>query len=137
MLFRSFDDEGWFHTGDLGSIDTNERITYLGRTKDMLKVGGENVAAVEIEGYLQTHEAVLLAQVVSAPDDKYGEVAAAYVQRREGASVSEAELIEFCRGKIASFKIPRYVRFVTEWPMSATKIQKYKLREDIAKELVR
>ncbi len=133
---EAFDSEGWFHTGDLGSIDRNGRISYLGRTKDMLKVGGENVAAVEIEGYLQTHEAVLLAQVVSAPDDKYGEVAAAYVQLRNGASVSEAELIQFCRGQIAGFKIPRYVRFVTEWPMSATKIQKYKLREEIAKELV-
>jgi fatty-acyl-CoA synthase len=101
----------------------------------MLKVGGENVAAVEIEGYLQTHPAVLLAQVVSAPDAKYGEVAAAFVQLRGGASASEADLIAYCRGRIASFKIPRYVRFVKEWPMSATKIQKFKLREDIANEL--
>ncbi len=132
---EAFDVEGWFHTGDLGSIDANGRIAYLGRTKDMLKVGGENVAAVEIEGYLQTHPAVLLAQVVSAPDAKYGEVAAAFVQLRGGASASEADLIAYCRGRIASFKIPRYVRFVKEWPMSATKIQKFKLREEIANEV--
>ena len=134
---EAFDAEGWFHTGDLGSIDADGRIAYLGRTKDMLKVGGENVAAVEIEGYLQTHPAVLLAQVVSAPDAKYGEVAAAFVQLRSGSSASEADLIAYCRGQIASFKIPRYVRFVETWPMSTTKIQKFKLREDIAKELLR
>jgi acyl-CoA synthetase (AMP-forming)/AMP-acid ligase II len=134
---EAFDDEGWFHTGDLGSIDAHGRITYLGRTKDMLKVGGENVAAVEIEGYLQTHPAVLLAQVVSAPDAKYGEVAAAFVQLRSGSSASEEDLIAYCRGKIASFKIPRHVRFVEAWPMSATKIQKFKLREAIEKELIR
>ena len=132
---EAFDADGWFHTGDLGTIDANGRITYLGRTKDMLKVGGENVAAVEIESYLQTHPAVLLAQVVSAPDDKYGEVAAAFVQVRDGASVSEADLIAHCRGQIASFKVPRHVRFVTDWPMSATKIQKYRLRDQIAAEL--
>jgi fatty-acyl-CoA synthase len=134
---EAFDADGWFHTGDLGSIDANGRIAYLGRTKDMLKVGGENVAAVEIEGYLQTHPAVLLAQVVSAPDAKYGEVAAAFVQLRAGSSVSEEDLIAYCRGKIASFKIPRTVRFVDAWPMSATKIQKFKLREAIEKESLR
>ncbi len=134
---EAFDAEGWFHTGDLGTIDANGRIAYLGRTKDMLKVGGENVAAVEIESFLQTHPAVLLAQVVSAPDAKYGEVAAAFVQLRPGASATAEALIEYCRGKIASFKIPRHVRFVDAWPMSATKIQKFKLREAIERELSR
>lgn len=134
---EAFDAEGWFHTGDLGTLDANGRIAYLGRTKDMLKVGGENVAAVEIESFLQTHPAVLLAQVVSAPDAKYGEVAAAFVQLRAGAVASADDLIAFCRGKIASFKIPRHVRFVDAWPMSATKIQKFKLREAIEKELLR
>jgi fatty-acyl-CoA synthase len=132
---EAFDAEGWFHTGDLGALDAEGRIAYLGRTKDMLKVGGENVAAVEIEGFLQTHPAVLLAQIVAAPDAKYGEVAAAFVQLRPGHSASESELIDFCRGKIASFKVPRFVRFVDDWPMSATKIQKFKLRERIEKEL--
>ncbi len=132
---EAWTDEGWFRTGDIGSLDEDGRITYLSRSKDMLKVGGENVAAAEIEGLLSQHEAVMLAQVVSAPDPKYVEVAAAYVQLVPGARVSESQLIEFCRGKIASFKVPRYVRIVDEWPMSATKIQKVRLREWIAAEL--
>lgn len=132
---EAFDAEGFLHTGDLGTVDADGYVAYQGRVKDMLKVGGENVAAVEIESYLGTHPAVLIAQVVSAPDAKYGEVAAAYVQCRPGASVTEQELIEFCQGRIASFKVPRYVRFVDEWPMSATKIQKYRLRDAIASEL--
>jgi fatty-acyl-CoA synthase len=127
--------DGWFRTGDIGALDPDGRISYLGRVKDMLKVGGENVAAAEIEGFLARHPAVMLAQVVSAPDAKYTEVAAAFVQLKPGASATEDELIEFCHGKIASFKTPRYVRFVNEWPMSATKIQKYVLRQTIATEL--
>jgi fatty-acyl-CoA synthase len=127
--------DGWFRTGDIGSLDADGRVSYLGRAKDMLKVGGENVAAAEIEGFLSQHPAVMLAQVVSAPDAKYTEVPAAFVQLKPGAVVTEAELIAYCKGQIASFKIPRYVRFVTEWPMSATKIQKYRLREEIAAEL--
>ena len=101
----------------------------------MLKVGGENVAAAEIEDLLALHPAVLLAQVVSAPDARYSEVPAAFVELRPGASATEQELIDFCVGNIASFKVPRYVRFVTEWPMSGTKIQKFALRERIAREL--
>lgn len=132
---EAFTEDGWFRTGDICSLDEDGRITYQGRAKDMLKVGGENVAAAEIEGHLGGHPDVLLAQVVSAPDTKYMEVPAAFVQLVEGATVSEQELIDFCRGEIASFKVPRHVRFVTDWPMSATKIQKVKLREQIAAEL--
>jgi fatty-acyl-CoA synthase len=132
---ESFTSDGWFRTGDICSIDSDGYISYLTRAKDMLKVGGENVAAAEIEGLLQQHPAVLLAQVVSAPDAKYVEVPAAFVQLVEGESASEAELIDFCTGQIASFKVPRHVRFVTDWPMSATKIQKVRLREQIASEL--
>ncbi len=132
---EAFTDDGWFRTGDICALDEDGRVTYDGRVKDMLKVGGENVAAAEIEGLLSQHPAVMLAQVVSAPDDKYIEVPAAYIQLVAGASASEDELIEFCTGKVASFKVPRHVRFVTEWPMSATKIQKVKLREEIAREL--
>ena len=132
---EAFTKDGWFRTGDICSVDPDGRITYVGRLKDMLKVGGENVAAAEIEGLLARHPAVMLAQVVSAPDPKYVEVAAAYIQLAPGASATEQELIEFCRGEIASFKVPRYVRFVDEWPMSATKIQKVRLRERIAGEL--
>ena len=132
---KAFDADGYFHSGDLGSLDAEGRLTYIGRLKDMLKVGGENVAAAEIEGLLAKHPAVAVAQVVAAPDARYDEVPCAYVELRPGRQATEEELIEHCLGKIATFKVPRYVRFVTEWPMSGTKIQKFVLRERIAEEL--
>lgn len=132
---EAFTEDGWFRTGDLCSLDEEGRVTYHGRIKDMLKVGGENVAAAEIEGFLSHHPAVQLAQVVSAPDNKYVEVPAAFIQLKEGMSATETEIIDFCKGQLSSFKIPRYVRFVSEWPMSATKIQKIRLREQIASEI--
>ena len=126
---------GWFHTGDLGKLDPDGRLTFLGRLKDMLKVGGENVAAVEIEAHLGTHPDALVVQVVGVPDPKYLEVPAAFVERVPGRTPTEEELLEHCRGKIASFKVPRYIRFVEEWPMSGTKIQKFRLREELMREL--
>jgi fatty-acyl-CoA synthase len=131
----SFDDEGYFHSQDLAKVDDEGRLIYAGRLKDMLKVGGENVSALEVEGYLVTHPAVNIAQVVAAPDDRYGEVPAAFLELRPGASVTEQEVIDFCVGRIATYKVPRYVRTVSEWPMSGTKIQKFALRERIAAEL--
>ena len=101
----------------------------------MLKVGGENVAAIEIEDYLVRHPAVNIVQVVAAPDARYTEVPAAFVQLAPGQELTEDELQQFCIGQIATFKVPRYVRFVTDWPMSGTKIQKFVLREHIAAEL--
>lgn len=130
----SFYDDGWFRTGDLGVMDPEGRVTFRGRLKDMLKVGGENVAAVEVEGFLATHPAVNLAQVVGLPDEKYDEVPVAFVELRPGATATEQEIIDFCRGEIASFKIPRHVRFVDSWPMGATKILKYELTELIRAE---
>ncbi len=127
--------DGWFYTGDIGSIDAGGNVMFHGRTKDMLKVGGENVAAAEIEAMLQTHPAVTLAQVVGLPDDRYVEVPAAFVELADGASVTEAELIAHCKGKLASFKIPRHVRVVSEWPMSTSKIQKFRLRDGLIAEL--
>jgi fatty-acyl-CoA synthase len=127
--------DGWFYTGDVGSVDAGGNVMFHGRTKDMLKVGGENVAAAEIESMLQTHPAVKLAQVVGIPDDRYVEVAAAFVELAEGASTDEAELIAHCKGKLAGFKIPRHVRMVSEWPMSTSKIQKFKLRAGLIEEL--
>ncbi len=121
--------DGWLRTGDLCSLDEDNRITFHGRIKDMLKVGGENVAAVEIESFLATHPAVKLAQVVGVPDERLLEVAAAFIETEPDCQVTEDEIIEFCRGKIASFKVPRYVRFVDEWPMSSTKVQKFRLQE--------
>ncbi|WP_292941503.1 AMP-binding protein [Novosphingobium sp.] len=127
--------DGWFYTGDIGTVDANGNVMFHGRTKDMLKVGGENVAAAEIEAMLQTHPAVKLAQVVGIPDDRYVEVAAAFVELAEGSSADEAELIAHCKGKLAGFKIPRHVRVVSEWPMSTSKIQKFKLRGELIEEL--
>jgi acyl-CoA synthetase (AMP-forming)/AMP-acid ligase II len=126
---------GWFHTGDLGRMDEAGRVAYVGRSKDMLKVGGENVAALEIEDFLGTHPAVKLAQVVAIPDVRMAEVPAAFVELAPGTTTTEEELIAYCKGTISSFKIPRHVRFVTEWPMSATKIQKFRLRETLMTEL--
>jgi acyl-CoA synthetase (AMP-forming)/AMP-acid ligase II len=127
--------DGWLHTGDVGSFDEHGQIMFHGRTKDMLKVGGENVAAAEIEAVLQTHPAVKLAQVVGVPHPRYVEVPAAFIELAEGMSATEADLIAHCEGKLARFKVPRYVRFVTSWPMSTSKIQKFRLRDQLTEEL--
>ena len=130
-----FTGDGWFRTGDLCAIDAKGLVSFHGRLKDLLKIGGENVAALEIESFLSTHPAVQLAQVVGVPDARLMEVAAAFIQLRAGASCTADELQDHCRGRIASFKIPRHIRFVTEWPMSATKVQKFVLRDLLLREL--
>lgn len=135
MTAQAIDAEGFFHSGDLGQYVFGDRLRYVSRLKDMLKVGGENVAAAEIEDHLQSHPAVHTAQVVSAPDARYHEVPTAFILLKPGASATEAELIDHCRGVIATFKVPRYVRFVDEFPMSGTKIKKNVLRDTIAAEL--
>ncbi len=132
---KALDANGWYHTGDIGSVDEAGTMMFHGRLKDMLKVGGENVAAAEIEGCLQRHPAVKLAQVVGVPDQRLVEVAAAFIERKPDAAVSEQELMDFCRREIAGFKVPRHVRFVAEWPMSSSKIQKFRLREQLVREL--
>jgi acyl-CoA synthetase (AMP-forming)/AMP-acid ligase II len=132
---EALDEEGWFHSGDLVSFDTDGQLMFHGRLRDMLKVGGENVAAVEIEVCLQQHHAVKLAQVVGIPDPRLIEVAAAFVEFEPGLEASEEELISFCKGKIAGFKIPRLIRFVEEWPISSTKIQKFRLQDQLREEL--
>ena len=110
-------------------MTNNGEIEFHGRIKDMLKVGGENVAAIEIESLLSQHPSVKMAQVIGVPDARLLEVACAYIECHDGRDLTAAELIEFCQGKIASFKIPRHVRVVSDWPMSATKIQKFVLRQ--------
>ncbi len=125
----------WLHTGDRGCLDADGRLTYLGRFKDMLKIGGENVAAIEIEAYLLRHPAVQVAVVIGIPDSKYTEVPAAFLELIDGTTVTEQEIINFCADKIARFKVPRYVRIVDEWPMSASKIQRFKLRKSLLSEL--
>jgi fatty-acyl-CoA synthase/long-chain acyl-CoA synthetase len=134
---QAIDVDGWFHTGDIGSLDEHGTIMFHGRYKDMLKVGGENVAAAEIEALLGRHSAVKLAQVVGIPDPKYSEVPAAFVELKPGASATSEELCDFCKREVAAFKVPRVVRFVSEWPMSSSKIQKFRLREALLAELER
>jgi fatty-acyl-CoA synthase len=124
-------DPGWYRTGDLGAL-VEGRLSFRGRLKDMIKVGGENVAAAEVETFLLRHPAVALVQVVAAPDARLGEVPVAFVEPARGQAVTEAEILDFCRGSMAAYKVPRAVRFVTEWPMSATKISKPALRALLA-----
>lgn len=131
---EALDEERWLHTGDLYLKDEHGSLLFNGRLKDMLKVGGENVAAIEIEAFLCEHAAVKLAEVVGSPDDRLDEVPVAFVELRPGHELQSAELIAFCNGRIASFKVPRAVYFLQshEWPMSATKVDKRALRLMIA-----
>jgi len=122
-------DGGWVRTGDRGKFDAEGWIYYLGRLKDMLKVGGENVAATEIEFFINQHPEVKMVQVIGAPDKRLDEVPVAFVERAPGGTVTAEDLIAMCQGELAKWKIPRDVVFVTEWPMSSTKVQKFRLRE--------
>jgi fatty-acyl-CoA synthase len=131
----ALDQDGWLHTGDLGLIDADGHVVYRGRLKEMIKVGGENVSCSEVEAVLAEHPAVAVVHVVPAPDLRLEQVVAAFVQLRPGATATAEELIGFCRGQIASFKVPRYVRFVDEWPMSVTKVRKADLETRIAGDL--
>jgi fatty-acyl-CoA synthase/long-chain acyl-CoA synthetase len=134
----AFDGDGWFHTGDMGVASPDGRIAFRGRFKDMLKVGGENVSALEVETFLGSHPAVRRVEVVGAPDDRLGEVVAAFVELEPGADATADELLAWCAGRIARFKTPRHIRFVDheEWPMSATKVDKVRLRARVRAELV-
>jgi len=125
------DEDGWIHTGDLYTETGSGHLVFNGRLKDMLKVGGENVAAVEVEALLCEHPAVKIAEVVGAPHSRLDEVPVAFVELNPGATLGEDELAEFCRDRVASFKVPRRVRVVAaaDWPMSATKVDKRVLRE--------
>jgi fatty-acyl-CoA synthase/long-chain acyl-CoA synthetase len=127
---EALDPDGWLHTQDLYVADETGHLTFQGRLKDMLKVGGENVAAVEVEAFLCRHPAVRLAEVVAGPDPRLEEVPIAFVELHAGERVDEQELIAFCQGQIASFKIPRAIHFVepNEWPMSTNKVDKNVLR---------
>jgi len=133
---EAVDADGWMHTGDLATIDAQGYCNIVGRVKDMLIRGGENVYPREIEEFLFTHPKVQQVQVFGVPDPKYGEEVAAWIILRPGQTACEEEIREFCRGQIAHYKIPRYVRFVDELPMTVTgKAQKFVMREKMMAEL--
>ncbi|HWS81389.1 MAG TPA: AMP-binding protein [Rubrobacter sp.] len=124
------DDEGWLHTGDLAVMDEDGYVRITGRAKDMIIRGGENVYPREIEEFLYTHPEVSDVQVYGVPDQKYGEKVAAAVKPREGSGLTAEDVQNYCRENIAYYKVPEYVDFVEEYPMTASgKIQKYKLRQ--------
>jgi fatty-acyl-CoA synthase len=127
---QAVDADRWLHTGDLGTMDANGYFKITGRIKDMIIRGGENISPREIEEYLLRMEGVRDIQVAGIASPKYGEEVGAFVIRKDGATITEEDVRDFCRGQIANFKIPRYVFFVDAYPMTASgKIQKYKLRE--------
>jgi fatty-acyl-CoA synthase len=124
--------DGWFRTGDLGTIDNDGYFWLEGRIKDVIRVGGENVAALDVESFLMQHAKVKQAMVVGAPEVRLGEVCVAFVELKPGVGATEDEILSHCRAGLAGFKVPRKVVFVKEWPMSGTgKIQKFLLKERI------
>ncbi len=126
----AIDADGWMHSGDLATMDNDGYVNIVGRIKDMIIRGGENIYPREIEEFLFTHPAIADAQVIGVPDSHYGEELMAWVQLVPGESLTEGELKAFCKGKIAHFKVPRYVRFVAEFPMTVTgKVRKVEMRE--------
>ena len=127
----TLDSNRWNHTGDLGTMDEEGYFRIVGRLKDMVIRGGENIYPREIEEFLHHHEKIADVYVVGVPDRKYGEELCAWVKIKQGLTMTEQEVRDFCKGKIAHFKIPRYVIFVDDFPMGVTgKIQKFKMRED-------
>ncbi len=133
---EAIDAAGWMHTGDLATMDADGYVNIVGRLKDMIIRGGENVYPREIEEFLYRHPKVQDVQVIGIPDEKYGEEICAWVRLRDGVSAEEEEIRAFCRGEIAHYKVPRYVRIVDAFPMTITgKIQKFLMREQMVKEL--
>jgi fatty-acyl-CoA synthase len=134
---EALDNQGWFRSGDLGVIGEDGYLRLVGRIKEMIRVGGENVAAAEIESVLLKHDAVKQAIAIGMADARLAEVVAVFVELKSGQRASEAEIIGFCREHLASFKVPRRVKFITEWPMTgAGKIQRYILKESLSEILL-
>jgi fatty-acyl-CoA synthase len=132
----SIDSARWMHTGDLAVMREDGYVNISGRIKDVIIRGGENISPREIEEFLYSHPKIAEVQVIGVPDSKYGEEVCAWIRLREGEQATEEECREFCRGQIASYKIPRYVRFASEFPATVTgKIQKFKMREISVEEL--
>jgi len=133
---ETIDDAGWLHSGDLGVMDEEGYVQIVGRIKDMIIRGGENVYPREIEEFLFTHPDIQDAQIFGIPDQRYGEIVCAWIQRRQDAKLSDEDVKVFCREQIAHFKVPALVRFVEDFPMTVTgKIQKFKMRDAMIEEL--
>ncbi len=133
---EAIDSEGWMHTGDLATMDAEGYVNIVGRMKDMVIRGGENIYPREIEEFLYRHPAIQDVQVVGVPDQKYGEELCAWIILRPGQTADEQSVRDFCQGQIAHYKVPRYIRFVDAFPMTVTgKIQKFKIREAMKDEL--
>jgi fatty-acyl-CoA synthase len=132
----TIDEAGWMHTGDLATLDEAGYCNIVGRVKDMVIRGGENIYPREIEEFLYRHAKIQDVQVFGVPSDKYGEELCAWITLHEGQEADSQEIIEFCKGQIAHYKIPRYIRFVEEFPMTVTgKIQKFVMRNVMIEEL--
>jgi fatty-acyl-CoA synthase len=132
----AIDEEGWLHTGDLALRQPDGYYRITGRIRDMICRGGENIYPREIEEFLYTHPAVQDVAIVGVPDPKFVEEVAAWIRLKDGASVTEEEIKQYCKANLAHYKVPKYVRFVTEFPQTVTgKIQKYRIREQMIEDL--
>jgi fatty-acyl-CoA synthase len=130
------DDAGWMHTGDLATIDAEGYCNIVGRIKDLIIRGGENIYPREIEEFLFTHPAISDVQIFGIPDRRFGEVICAWVKLSQDGRLNEAELVSFCQQRIAHYKIPAHIRFVDQFPMTVTgKIQKFVMRQTMIEEL--
>jgi fatty-acyl-CoA synthase len=135
---RAIDATGWMHTGDLAAMDADGYVRIVGRIKDMIIRGGENIYPREVEEFLHTVPGVADVQVIGVPCPKYGEEVMAWVRLRDGFTLTADDLRAACNGRIATFKVPRYWKFVDSFPMTVTgKVQKYRMREIAAAELAR
>ena len=133
---EAIDEAGWMHTGDLATIDQEGYCNIVGRIKDMVVRGGENIYPREVEEFLFRHAKIEAAQVVGVPDSKYGEELCAWIKLRNGETMTEQEVRDFCQGQIAHYKVPRYVCFVSEFPMTVTgKVQKFVIRQQMMERL--
>src|SRR5947209_20206036 len=133
---ESIDPGGWMHSGDLATMDEDGYVRVVGRIKDMVIRGGENIYPREVEEFLYGHPQIADVQVVGVPDERFGEELMAWIILRPGAVLSEEDVREFCRGQIAHYKVPRYVKVVESFPMTVTgKVQKFKMREMAIEEL--
>ncbi|WP_343605553.1 AMP-binding protein [Fluviicola sp.] len=130
------DQQRWMHTGDLATMDNEGYINITGRIKDLIIRGGENISPKEIEDFIYTHPAVADVQIIGVPSEKFGEEVMAWVRLKDGAKINQQELVEFCRNNIAHYKVPKYWKFVDEFPMTITgKVRKVEMRETAIKEL--